>query len=192
MRYRVFVVFVIALVASSVRSYGEDAPKNPQVEAVSDTEMMREDQPAVGPNDGRLLEEIVPHAELFVREDRKIQITFLGEDGSILEPGAQSISAYCGKRTAPTKMVFEKKEQFFLSDQPLPEGVNIPTVIQIRMTPEAEKTTLRLNLNLAECPGCDHLEYACVCGHGDDHGDDHDHDHDHDHDADDDHSGHDH
>ena len=30
------------------------------------------------------------------------------------------------------------------------------------------KTTIRLNLNLQECPTCDSLEYACTCDHSED------------------------
>jgi hypothetical protein len=118
-----------------------------------------------GPNQGKVLHEVEPHAELFVTKDRRIRITFLGEDGKPLPPADQSITVTCGSRSAPTRMEFTKLEDGFLSDKPLPDGMNIPTVLQIRMTPDGEKTTVRLNINLEKCPTCEHLEYACTCEH---------------------------
>ncbi len=140
----------------------------------------------LGPHGGKVLCDIEPHVELFVTADRKIQLTFLNHDGEILAPGDPSIAVYCGQRTAPTTMAFEKVENSFLSDKPLPDGMNIPAVLQVRVTPESEKTTMRLNLNLAICEECDRAEYTCLChpeehnhgpdGHSHSHdGEDHDH-----------------
>ena len=122
----------------------------------------------VGPNGGRVLHEVDPHAELLVTKDRKLQVTFLNEKGKAIAAGDQTIAAVCGKRTAPTKMAFSKKGGSFISDKALPKGMNIPTVVQIAMKPGAKKTTIRLNLNLQECPTCDSLEYACTCDHSED------------------------
>lgn len=118
-----------------------------------------------GPNKGRILHEVDPHAELFVTKDRKLQVTFVDHDGKAIAPGEQSISVICGKRTAPTRMKFEKKGGSLLSDKALPDGMLIPTVLQIKMAPSAKSTVIRLNLNLEECPSCDSLEYACTCDH---------------------------
>jgi len=121
-----------------------------------------------GPNGGRVLHDVDPHVELFVTKDRKIQITILSEEGKAVAPGDQSISVICGKRTAPTRMSFEKKDNSFISDKTLPAGMNIPTVVQIKMTADGKKETIRLNLNLEDCPTCDSLEYACTCDHSED------------------------
>ena len=118
-----------------------------------------------GPNGGRVLHDVDPHAELFVTKDRKIQITFLDAEGKAVAPGNQSISVICGKRSSPTRMSFAKEGSSFLSDKALPAGMNIPTVVQIKMTPDGKKETIKLNLNLEECPTCDFLEYACTCEH---------------------------
>ena len=118
-----------------------------------------------GPNGGKVLHDVHPHAELFVTKDRKLQITFLTGKGKATAPGNQSISVICGKRTSPTRMKFARKGNSFLSDKALPKGLLIPTVIQIRMSPKTKSTIIRLNLNLAECSGCDSLEYACLCDH---------------------------
>lgn len=118
-----------------------------------------------GPNGGKVLHDVHPHAELFVTKDRKLQVTFLTGKGKATAPGNQSISVICGKRTSPTRMKFARKGNSFLSDKALPKGLLIPTVIQIRMSPKTKSTIIRLNLNLAECSGCDSLEYACLCDH---------------------------
>jgi hypothetical protein len=145
----------------------------------------------VGPNKGKILHKVEPHAELFVTKDRKLQITFLDDHGKVIAPTEQTITVICGKRSKPTKLTFEKKDNAFLSDKALPEGKNIPTVIQIKVKPDAKKAVIRLNLDLNHCAGCDLLEYACTCEHHE-HGDEDDHKgHDHDKDADD-HKGHDH
>lgn len=118
-----------------------------------------------GPNGGKVLHEVEPHAELLVTKDRKLQITFLNEGGKADAPGKQSISVICGKRAQPTRMKFALKGKSFLSDKTLPAGLNIPTVVQIKMGPKEKATIIRLNLNLKNCPTCKHLEYACICEH---------------------------
>ena len=40
-----------------------------------------------GPNGGRVLHEVHPHAELLVTKDRKLQITFLTAKGKATAPG---------------------------------------------------------------------------------------------------------
>ena len=119
----------------------------------------------VGPNGGRVLHEVHPHAELLVTKDRKLQLTFLTEKGKATVPGEQTMTVICGKRTSPTRMSFARKGNSFLSDKALPKGLRIPTVIQIKMAPGKKSTIIRLNLNLKDCPDCDFLEYACVCEH---------------------------
>jgi hypothetical protein len=47
----------------------------------------------------------------------------------------------------------------------LPEGNNLPAVVQIRVTPDAAPVVERFNLNLATCPDCSRHEYACICDH---------------------------
>lgn len=126
------------------------------------------DHAMAGPNGGRVLHEVNPHAELLVTKDRKLRVTFLNEKGKPIAAGNQSIAAVCGKRTAPTKMKFSKKGNSFLSDKPLPKGMNIPAVVQIRMKAGGKKTNIRLNLNLEQCPTCEYLEYACTCDHSKD------------------------
>jgi len=118
-----------------------------------------------GPNGGRILTKVEPHAEFFVMADRKVQITFLSEDGKAIAPAAQSVTVTAGDRSAPTKLTFVKSGDVLISEQPLPGGNDFPTVVQIKDTPEAKAVAEKFNLNLSECPGCKLKEYACTCAH---------------------------
>jgi len=118
-----------------------------------------------GPNGGRVIESIEPHAEFLVRDDRKIQITFLTEELKPTPLGEQVVTAITGDRSNPTRMKFGQEGDVLLSDVPLPEGNNLPIILQIKPTPDARSVTEKFNLNLSDCPTCDYKEYACICGH---------------------------
>jgi hypothetical protein len=123
------------------------------------------EQKEAGPNGGRVLTATQPHAEFFVTADRKVQITFLGEDGKDTAPAGQTVTVTAGERSAPTKLTFIKVGEVLVSEQPLPEGNDFPTVVQIKDTPEAKAVVEKFNLNLSPCPGCKLAEYACICSH---------------------------
>ena len=53
------------------------------------------------------------------------------------------------------------------------EGNNLPVIVQIKSKPDAKTVIEKFTLNLSDCPGCDYLEYACTCDHGDHEGHDH-------------------
>jgi len=118
-----------------------------------------------GPNGGKILTAVKPHAEFFVTADRKVQITFLGEDGKAIAPAAQTVIVTAGERSAPTKLTFAKSGNVLISEQTLPEGNGFPAVVQIKVTPDSKAVAEKFNLNLSECPGCKLKEYACTCGH---------------------------
>jgi len=118
-----------------------------------------------GPNEGKILTEVEPHAELFVTKERKLQITFLDEHGKAVAPAEQTIAVICGERSNPTRLTLAKKGDSLLSDKPLPDGKNIPTVLQIKVKPDAKMVMIRLNLDLSTCSECKHHEYACTCDH---------------------------
>lgn len=136
------------------------------------------DNPAPGPNGGKIFTTVEPHAELFVTKDRKIQITFLDHDNKVVPATKQSVSIICGKRSAPTRLTFEKQDNALVSTKALPAGMLIPTVMQIKTAPTAKSVMTRFNLNLNPCPTCEALEYCCTCPHGGDEKDPHaGHDH---------------
>jgi hypothetical protein len=118
-----------------------------------------------GPNGGRILTSIEPHAEFLVTADRKVQITFVDDALKPIAPAAQVVTVTTGERSAPVKMTFAKTETAFLSEQTVPEGNNFPVVVQIKTTPDAKAMVEKFTLNLSNCPDCKYAEYACICSH---------------------------
>lgn len=125
----------------------------------------------VGPNGGRILHKVEPHAEFLVTKDKKVEIRFIDDDHKVIALQAQTVSVTTGDRKNPTKLTFVKKGDKLVSEQVLPPGENNPTVVQIRVKEGDKPVTEKFNLNLAKHPGTDHYEYALG-----DH-DDHDHKH---------------
>mgnify|MGYP000958635379 CR=1 FL=1 len=93
-----------------------------------------------GPNGGRVVFSVEPHFEFFVMPDRKVKITFLGEDKKAIAPTDQTVSAISGKRSKPTKMEFTREEDFSATESRHPftidyrvgakrDGTLFPTVI---------------------------------------------------------------
>ena len=118
-----------------------------------------------GPNGGRILTSIEPHAEFLVTADRKVQITFVDDALKPIAPAAQVVTVTTGERSAPVKMSFAKTQTAFLSEQTVPEGNNFPVVVQITTTPDAKAFVEKFTLNLSNCPDCKYAEYACTCSH---------------------------
>lgn len=118
-----------------------------------------------GPNGGRILSSIEPHAEFFVTADRKVQITFVNDDFQAIAPTGQVVAVTTGERSAPVKMSFAKTGNVLLSEQTVPEGNNFPVVVQIKTSPDAKATVEKFTLNLSNCPDCKLAEYACICSH---------------------------
>lgn len=121
-----------------------------------------------GPTGGKLITEVEPHVEFFVTKDKKVEIRFVNDDNKVVAPGEQVITVTLGDRSAPTKLAFTKDGDKLVSDKVIPEGADIPTVIQIKAKPDAKAVTEKFNLNLAQCPTCKNKEYACTCEHGHD------------------------
>lgn len=118
-----------------------------------------------GPTGGKLITEVEPHVEFFVNKDNKVEIRFIDDDMKVVAPGEQVISVTLGDRSAPTKLSFTKDGDKLISDKAIPEGENLPTVVQIKTTADAKSVTEKFNLNLAQCPTCKNKEYACTCAH---------------------------
>jgi hypothetical protein len=125
-----------------------------------------------GPNNGRVFTELTPELEFVVMEDRSIQIHQLDSEHHTTAMGNQSVSAITGDRTNPTIIGFKRDGDFLISNTTLPDGNDFPIVVTVRGE-DGSRTRIRFNLNLAPCPTCDHLEYACECDH---HHEEHDHD----------------
>jgi hypothetical protein len=118
-----------------------------------------------GPHGGRILTKVDPHAEFFVTAERKVQITFLGDDGKAVPPSGQIVTVTAGSRAAPATLSFVRVGDSFLSETKLPDGNNFPAVIQIKASADAKTVTEKFNVNLATCSECSLAEYACICSH---------------------------
>jgi len=118
-----------------------------------------------GPNGGRVLTKIDPHAEFFVTPARKVQITFLGEDGKAIAPTGQTVTMIAGERTSPAKFTFAQEGNVLVSSAALPAGDGFPAILQFKTTPDAKPVTEKLVVDLSVCSGCSLAEYACICGH---------------------------
>jgi hypothetical protein len=118
------------------------------------------------PNGGRIIDAVSPNAEFLITADKKVEVRFLDDAGKVVAPAAQTVTVTMGDRAAPTKLAFTKDGDKLVSDKVIPEGKELPVVVQIKTTPEAKSVTEKFNLNLAKCPTCEHAEYACTCAHG--------------------------
>ena len=125
-----------------------------------------EHEAKAGPTGGKLITEVEPHVEFFVNKDNKVEIRFIDDDMKVVAPGEQVITVILGDRSAPTKLAFTKDGDKLISDKTIPEGADLPTVVQIKAKAGEKAVTEKFNLNLAQCPTCKNKEYACTCAHG--------------------------
>lgn len=118
-----------------------------------------------GPNGGRIITAVAPRAEFFVLPDRKVQITFLGQDGKAVPPADQVVTVTAGERSAPKTLTFARSGNALVSNLPLPAGDAVPTVVQIKSSPAGKLVAEKFNADLGKCEECKLAEYACVCAH---------------------------
>ncbi len=117
------------------------------------------------PNGGRIIDTVTPQAEFLVTPDKKVEVRFLDDAGKVIAPAAQVVTVTMGDRAAPTKLAFAKDGDKLVSDKAVPEGKDLPVVLQIKTTPDAKAITAKFNLNMSTCPECKLSEYACACDH---------------------------
>jgi hypothetical protein len=121
-----------------------------------------------GPNGGRVLTGIEPHAEFFVTDERKVQIAFVDDDLKRVPASDQVVKVTAGDRKSPTRLEFQKSGDVLISDGALPDGNDFPISVQLKASADAKSVNERFNLDLNKCPTCKNKEYACVCDHGED------------------------
>ena len=114
-----------------------------------------------GPKGGRLLEKTEPKAEFFLEKDRTATIAFYDADLKPVPVKDQSVSLVAGKE----KVEFEKKGDVLVSKSKLPEGDDLPLVVQFKQSAEAKPQNYRFKLDTHICGGCKRAEYACTCDH---------------------------
>jgi hypothetical protein len=120
------------------------------------------------PNGGRIIDAVEPHAEFLITKDNKIEVRFLDDSGKVVAPAAQTVTVTMGDRSAPTKLAFTKDGDKLVSDKVIPEGKELPVVVQIKTTADAKSVTEKFNLNMSNCKPCGNAEYACTCDHAGD------------------------
>jgi len=119
-----------------------------------------------GPQGGRIIEVEGGHAEFLVKPDRRIAVSFFGEDMKLQAPAGQIIAVTAQAPSGNAKLDFEKSAGAFVSKTALPEGEGYMLVLQIKANADAKPKNLRIKLDLTHCGGCKRSEYACVCeGH---------------------------
>jgi hypothetical protein len=123
------------------------------------------EQRTAGPNRGRVMTGINPRAEFFVTPDRKVQITFLGPDGTAIAPDAQVVTVTAGDRAAPTKLSFVRQGNVLLSTNALPAGNDFPVVVEIVPSSGSTKAVEKFYFDSSQCGECKNAEYACICAH---------------------------
>ncbi len=165
------ILTAVTSLAFAFTAYGEDHSGHDHAKGEHKHEEKGHDhaKKVAGPNGGKIITEVEPHAEFFVTKDRKIRITFLGKDNKAIAVADQKVSIICGDRKAPTKLSAKKEAhgKSLLTEGKLPDGNNIPTIVTFKITPDGKKIRAKFSLNMSDCPNCDYLEYACTCDHGD-------------------------
>ena len=116
------------------------------------------------PNGGRIISKVTPHAEFLLTPEKKVEVRFL-EGGKVIAPTTQVVTVTMGDRAKPTKLAFTKDGDKLVSDKPVPEGDNLPVVLQIAPKEGEKPVSEKFNLNLSKCPECKLTEYACACDH---------------------------
>lgn len=116
-----------------------------------------------GPNGGRIASSGESNYEILINEDRTVAITALNAELHPISPANQVLSLITGDRSNPTTLAFAKSGNRWISDKALPEGNNLPVIVNFQESPTSEIVRERFNANLSECPTCDYKEYACTC-----------------------------
>ena len=150
------------------QSYAEEKHDHKDHEGHDHAEHGEHAKKIAGPNGGRVLTGVEPHLEFFLTKDRKVKITAVDDAGKAVPLGEQTVTVTGGSRANPTRMSFTKDGESLVSDKAFPEGNMLPVVVQIKAKPDAKSVIEKFTLNLSDCPGCDYLEYACTCDHGED------------------------
>ncbi len=117
------------------------------------------------PNGGRIIDGIEPQAEFLVTADKKVEVRFLDASGKVIAPAAETVSVIMGDRAAPTKLAFTREGDKLVSDKAIPDGKELPVVLQIKATADSKAVNAKFTLNFAKCPTCSNAEYACSCDH---------------------------
>lgn len=117
-----------------------------------------------GPKGGRLLEIGTHKAEFFVTKDRKAEVTFYDAALKPAASGTYIVAITAEPKSGRTPVELEKTDTGFISKAALPEAAEpYRVVVQLREKAGATPKNYRVDLDLANCGGCNLAEYACTC-----------------------------
>jgi hypothetical protein len=118
-----------------------------------------------GPNGGRLLVEVEPHLEFLVNTvTKKVEICFIGDANIVQTPGGQEVVVTIGTGANASGLTFTRDGDKLVSDKAVPEGNDLPVIVQVRAKPaEPLITADKFILSLTLCPAGKHPQYACTC-----------------------------
>jgi len=122
-----------------------------------------EDKIVAGPKGGRLLATEPHAAEFFVNADRKVEITFYDEALKAVLPGTEVVTVTAETATGRVTIPLASNGDALVSSQPLPVGEPYRVVVQVRAEAGGKPKNFRIDINLDNCGGCQHAEYACTC-----------------------------
>ncbi|MCD8534519.1 MAG: hypothetical protein LR011_06940 [Verrucomicrobia bacterium] len=120
----------------------------------------------VGPNGGKLVILTNHTFEIFIKPDRHIQIALLDQERNLMSPEILHVEGFTGDRASPVTLSFNSDQQNHLvSNQPIPDGNNHPTLLKFFTSRTNQIHTARFNADLSTCPDCQLPEYTCICQH---------------------------
>lgn len=88
-----------------------------------------------GPNGGRLLLKASPDIEFKVTGDRRVELYAVNIKNEIVPIEKQEVKVTAGPRSKPVHLTFSKDGGKLVSDVALPEGDDIPVVLEIVVKP---------------------------------------------------------
>lgn len=116
-----------------------------------------------GPKGGRIVEVEGGHAEFFIQPDKKVSVTFYGEDMKALPSADQVIVVVAEAPAGKAKLEFDKETDAFISKTSLPDGEGYRIVLQVKASADAKTQNFRIDYHDEICSDCKRAEYACVC-----------------------------
>ena len=88
-----------------------------------------------GPNGGRLLLKASPDIEFKITKDRMVELYAVNIKNEIVPIEKQEVKVTAGPRSKPVHLTFTKDGDKLVSDVALPEGDDIPVVLEIIVKP---------------------------------------------------------
>lgn len=118
-----------------------------------------------GPNGGLILEWDKNKLEFLVNSENKARLTFLDENNQPVTPSEATFKFVGGSRANPISSIFVMKQDYYESENALPEEAMASLVLISTDADGKEDVFAQLNLDRSTCPDCTLQEYACICAH---------------------------